>query len=1180
MKLTSLFAKPVDRPIEGVIKADDEAGLRQELDEYVITNEVEKRLEGFLEAYTNYENANGVWISGFFGSGKSHLLKMLALVLENRAIDGVNAAELFIAKCQGNAILQGDMKRAVAIPSRSILFNIDQKADVMSKTQTDALVAVFVKVFDEMCGYYGKLPYIAQFERDLDSRGLFAGFQAAFEAAAGKPWQVGREQALLEGRAIATAYAHVSGDAAEAAQGILDRYRKDYRLSIDDFAAQVQAYIDAQGKDFRLNFFVDEAGQYIADNTKLMTNLQTVAETLATRCRGRAWVLVTAQEDMNTVVGELGKQQSNDFTKIQARFKNRMKLTSADVEEVIQKRLLAKTDAGIAALTELYHAQANNFRTLFDFVDGAATYRNFQDRDHFIQSYPFTPYQFALFQAAIFNLSQHNAFEGRHSSVGERSMLGVFQQVAKQLGDKSVGQLATFDAMFEGIRTALKSSIQRTVIQAERHLDHPLAVRVLKALFLVKYVREFKPTPRNIRVLLQDAFEQDLPRLQQDIEEALGLLEQQTYIQRNGDLYEFLTDEEKDVEEEIKNTDIGESALYDKLDTLVFDAIVKQRKLKHDANGQDYAFARKLDGRLKGREHELSIHVVTPFHELVDQLDTLKLQSVGQDELVVVLPPDERFARDLMMYLQTERYVNLNVSSAQQETTQRILADKRTQNHVRETELQLRLAGLLGRARLIVHGAELEIGGEEPVARIVKGFQALLKRTYPNMGMLPGVTYTENDVGKYLRETGERLLNAGATEAEQEAMAHILANKKLGVRTTMKSLLERFERKPYGWYYAAILCTVAKLCASGKLEARHDGALLEPSALEKPLRSTAAHATLVLEPQEQISPLQVRALKDLYTELFNTPAPATEARALVEAFTKALRGLIDTVTQRDKEAQNYPFKAALTPLLAALRTHEGKPAAWFFSELPGLSDAWLDQKEQVFDPITRFLTGPQRTLYDEARAWRQAHAADLGVLSLEADAALKAALDDPACYQGNVMQQLKARHDTASAALEAALTQAREQARKIVSDQETKLAAVADFQRLAPVQQAELREAFARALTAVSGAPGIAAMQKVAQDFVDETYPDLLVRMNAWLQPAPPPTPKPVVRVPVGDDDQPEVLPPPEPPAPKPVFVKTKDLPVPFDRAWLADAEDVDRYLAGLRAVMLAALADGKHIQV
>jgi hypothetical protein len=144
MKLKNIFQKPVDRPIEGVIKADDAASLRLEVEEYVLTNEIEKRLESFLDAYNNYEGANGVWISGFFGSGKSHLLKILALLIGNREVEGIPILDIFIPKCGDNKILQADLKRAVAIPSLSILFNIDQKADVISKSQIDALLAVFV----------------------------------------------------------------------------------------------------------------------------------------------------------------------------------------------------------------------------------------------------------------------------------------------------------------------------------------------------------------------------------------------------------------------------------------------------------------------------------------------------------------------------------------------------------------------------------------------------------------------------------------------------------------------------------------------------------------------------------------------------------------------------------------------------------------------------------------------------------------------------------------------------------------------------------------------------------------------------------------------------------------------------------------------------------------------------
>ena len=238
--LTDIFSKKIDRPIEGVIKADDASGLLNEVEEYVLTNEIKKSLSAFLSAYNDYnvKTQNGVWISGFFGSGKSHLLKMLALLLENETVGGKTVAELFIPKCDGDAELQASLKKACQMPSKSILFNIDQKSDAITTKQTDALLSVFVKVFDEMCGYYGKQGYIAQFERDLDSRNLYDDFKEAFQRIANKSWDKGRTQAILEGRNIAKAYAEISGEPESSANGIIDKYMDfDEYLTSDEIHA-------------------------------------------------------------------------------------------------------------------------------------------------------------------------------------------------------------------------------------------------------------------------------------------------------------------------------------------------------------------------------------------------------------------------------------------------------------------------------------------------------------------------------------------------------------------------------------------------------------------------------------------------------------------------------------------------------------------------------------------------------------------------------------------------------------------------------------------------------------------------------------------------------------------------------------------------------------------------------
>ncbi len=160
-----------------------------------------------------------------------------------------------------------------------------------------------------------------------------------------------------------------------------------------------------------------------------------------------------------------------------------------------------------------------------------------------------------------------------------------------------VGQLATFDSMFAGIRSSLKSAAQRSIDVAERNLDNPLAVRLLKALFLVKYVDGFRATARNLTVLVYDRFGLDLPALAKQVQEALTLLETQTYIQRNGNTYEYLTDLEQDMEKEIKAVDIDASELSARLNKILSGDVIKTSKLKYAKNGQDFAFGYKLTTR-------------------------------------------------------------------------------------------------------------------------------------------------------------------------------------------------------------------------------------------------------------------------------------------------------------------------------------------------------------------------------------------------------------------------------------------------------------------------------------------------------------------------------------------------------------------------------------------------------
>ena len=1154
MQLKSIFEKPIDRAIEGVIKADDLSALKLEVEEYVITDEVAKRLEAFFSAYTEYRGANGVWISGFFGSGKSHLLKMLSLLLENRVIDGKPVLEYFLPKCR-DAMLKADMRRAAEIPSRSILFNIDQKADTITKTETDAVLAVFVKVFNELCGYYGKQGYVAQFERDLDKRGLYEEFKRTYADIAQQPWEMGREEIILEEDNISQAYAQVSGNAGSAARNIMDAYRSDYKLSIEDFAAQVNDYIQKQPKNFRLNFFVDEVGQYIADNVKLMTNLQTLAESLETKCRGRAWLIVTAQEDMNTVLGEMGKQSTNDFSKIQDRFKTRLKLTSQNVDEVIQTRLLKKNAQGETYALDMYEREKNNFGTLFDFTDGATTYRNFKDKSHFIACYPFIPYQFTLFQSSIENLSKHAAFEGRHSSVGERSMLGVFQQVVVEIASQPVGRLAAFDRMFEGIRASLVASVQRAVLNAENNVPDAFAVRVLKALFLVKYIRGFNATPRNLRVLLQETFDQDVVKLRNDIQQALNFLEQQTYIQRNGDVYEYLTDEEKDVEQEIKNTDLDSNDVVKALDDLLFTGVIRESKLRYDVTKQDFSYTRKLDDRNTSPERELAIHFVTPFNGDADNLTVLQSHSLGRPELLIALPPDVRFVSDLQHYKRTEKYVRLNRSSKQSDAVLAILDSKARQNLERYALIQNQLNELIGRATFFVAGTRVEIAGEDPRTRIAKGFAELVVWAYPNLRMLKSAPYAENDIKKYLELAKNSLLSADATsltEPEQEVLLFVNANKRTGLRTTMKSIEENFSKRPYGWYLAAIQCVVAMLLGRGKLEARSDSNLLEGAELERALRNTHGFPNIIFTPQTDVSASDLNKLKKFYSEFFDRPAAGNEAKALGAETRTAFQEMLADLRELYAQVHQYPFLAGLEAPLHRIQELAGKEYAYYFDELLKRQDELLDAKEDLIAPLRAFMNGPNKTIYDQASSFLQASSANFTALESDTPTQLQAILAAPDCFQGNRMKQAKSLLDSLKKEIEKHVKHEQEQALKRVEHLQSSVRAMDEYAALSPERQSEIDQSFQGITAYIQKQNVIAVIRDGTAQYETREYNALLNKMTGWAHPE---ETKPIE------------------------YISQSDLRVKFDKPYLADADDVDAYLDALKRAMLHAIRANKRIR-
>ncbi|MEI3547427.1 MAG: BREX system P-loop protein BrxC [Adlercreutzia sp.] len=743
MQISKLFAKDINRPINGVIKVaqDDTDSIQQELSEYVVTNELQRHFADFFEAYDRAIDVPtdkvGVWISGFFGSGKSHFLKMLSYLLSNREVGGVPAVKYFDGKV-ADPMVYSRMQRAAAVPTESILFNIDSKGGqwkggVEAKT---ALLLTFARMFYEHLGFYGEDLKLARMEQFVESQGKTDEFRAAFARINGGDWLADRPNYLLFEDDVVEVMQEVLGMSREAAQHWFDG-TETAAISPDRLTDEIAAYAARRaeecGGQFRLLFMVDEVGQFIGGDVNLMLNLQTIVEDLGAKAAGRVWVMVTSQE----AIDEVTRVAGNDFSKIQGRFNARLSLSSSSADEVIKRRVLEKTDAARAALAAEYDEQSAVLKNLFAFEDSQSDLRGFSGPADFAATYPFVDYQFKIMPSVLAEIRKHGN-SGKHLSGGERSMLSGFQEAAQKVQERESTALVPLWRFYDTIATFLEHGIRQVIERATRAAEGdaglvPDDVRVLKTLYLIRYLNDIKPTVGNIAILMVDDMGVDKIVLREAVKGSLDRLVRENYVARNGDAYHFLTDEEQDVAREIKDTRIDAAAITEEIKKIVFDGLYTARKYRKGAN--DFAFDRFVDDTIYGQsQNGMKLNVVTVGLPELSEADDGTLALKSTDKALVVLPEgDDRYYEALMNAARIKKYVNTQNVPALSPSRQNIIKGKQAEAARNKKEAQEYLEEALGEARVAVNGRMVDrraLGGRTAKATLDGALDELVSSVF------------------------------------------------------------------------------------------------------------------------------------------------------------------------------------------------------------------------------------------------------------------------------------------------------------------------------------------------------------------------------------------------------------------------------------------------------------------
>lgn len=896
MQIQDMFEKRIDRDIKGVIKVgqSDEENVYQELDEYVVTKELLKHFRDFFDNYekgiNNHTDKMGVWISGFFGSGKSHFLKILSYLLKNSVVEGKRAIEYFTdGKKIDDPMLIAKMTNSGTISSDVMLFNIDSKGSAKVGSGKEAIVEVFMKVFNEMQGYCGSIPYLAEFERQLDNEGRFEEFKEKFEEIAGAPWEKKRQAfAVLQDKIVKTIVA-MDFMSEEAARNWCKNAKGNYDLSIEKFVSLVKDYCEQKGPNHHVIFLVDEIGQYIADDTQLMLNLQTIVEDLGTSCKGKAWVIVTSQEDIDSIT----KTKGNDFSKIQGRFDTRLSLSASNVDEVIRKRILEKNEIAESALKLLYEQKESTIKNLITFTSDTADKKLYTDKTDFADCYPFIPYQFNLLGQVLTAVRTHGA-SGKHLSDQSRSMLALFQESAIRLKDSETGALVPFSYFYDPLHKFIDHQHSQVITDAENNsrLDD-FDVELLKVLFMIKYVKEIKANVDNLTTLMISNMEDDRIEIREKIEESLKKLIRETLVQKNGEIYIFLTNEEQEINNAINNESVEMGEIIGEASTVIFEEIFTEKKYRY-SNRYLFPFNQKVDDRyFKGNQSNgIGVSIITPYGG--DYPDSaLRLLSTQEQTVIIKLPNDSTFLDEITESIKIYKFLNKNATGARGsfDSIRRAKEDERIE---KKDRIRIYIEDALKHADIYVNGDKANISAKEPVSRINEALGKLVSMQYNKL------TYMEtapelSDIAEIFNDNDGQLSFLGTSDttpnklALEEVIQVISLNNARHMKTSLKSLQDKFGAAPYGFDTKDVQWLVAMLFKMGKISLTYNSQSL--SMLSNTKNEMVRYLTkrefvekLLIDIRERATDGQIRSVKEVLRDYFGYSLSSDDDDTIMRSF--------------------------------------------------------------------------------------------------------------------------------------------------------------------------------------------------------------------------------------------------------------------------------------------------------
>lgn len=835
MKLRELYSKPINRAVNPAVSATkfDPETERVEIQEYVFTDEIINGLFRILDAIKNnrpYDHV-GIWIDGYYGSGKSHFLKYLDYCITpntrdaamQRLLDAVKAIDPLDEKhnigfdYEQLLSIANWLKRATI---DTCIFNLETSYD-NSTDKKKAFLHVFWNEFNGKRGFNKFNITLAQnLEKPLQEKGVFEAFKERIAEEGGDWNDPGMAADLIDNELdwvldIAKELAPTL-----SVDSIRERIiKRDTILSIDRFGMELASYLKDKGDDYRLILLADEVSQFINKERDRYLNLQEIITKLSEACQNKVWVACTAQQDLSEIMDDCNIAEEKDKEgKIKGRFEVKVSLKGTQPEVITQKRILDKKEEVKPDLEELYDKQKAAFDLQFKLPN---SYSSYDSKEDFVAYYPFVPYQFKLIMQ-VFNSFLALGYVAKEVKGNERSIIKVIHSTAKTNADAELGKFISFDELYnnmfeEGLQARGQKAVDNAIRMARTYERDPkLAIRVVNVLFMICNISQtdklvFPATIDNVTSLLVNNMETPRLTIKNEVEKIVEFLCDNNIIRREqgkqgaADTYTFYSEEEMKVAQLIQSQVADNNTQAEQLKE-IFGKYISALKNKEQYMTRSFSVGLSIKQRSFLHTNNPDVVVEFAMDTDYDNAENLALQN-QPNRMVYYLGP--QFRSNKRLYNAFYWYCQANLYMA---TPAAKNGDAKTHAEFTKRAQELYTYVIAPEMQNIVDTCpivsglsvidETELGQKKGNDRyrlaIAKHLSGIF--TKANLVDSPSIPHTTEQLKKAILrdiQPGEyEGINAVLTDAEHEV--EIYLNKQF-MEVNVADVLTKFSKAPYGW---------------------------------------------------------------------------------------------------------------------------------------------------------------------------------------------------------------------------------------------------------------------------------------------------------------------------------------------------------------------------------------------